>query len=193
VSKESGAIHIAPRHGLCIGRGCVRLSLSSFCHISLIALADLLQPGLDAAALFVEFHLVGFPTRHHADVARSQALATRQCLKAIHLLVQFADLEISRVDASFVIVDFILHGPLTALLEDLWAFQRRFEGSQVKPNALHFEYQLVAAVFQFLDSVHLYCLWVLRLIGMVVERLARPEMSRRYLDQQACRQAALAP
>jgi len=27
---------------------------------------------------------------------------------------------------------------------------------------------------------------------MVVERLARPEMSRRYLDQLACRQAALA-
>jgi hypothetical protein len=29
-------------------------------------------------------------------------------------------------------------------------------------------------------------------MGMVVERLARPGMSRRYLYQQACRQAALA-
>ena len=105
----------------------------------------------------------------------------------MNLLIQVADLQISRVDASFVIVDFILHGSLTALLDNLRAFQRLFEGSQVTLNALHFEGQLVAAVFQFLDSVHLYCLWVLRLIGMVVERLARPEMSRRYLYQQACR------
>jgi hypothetical protein len=82
--------------------------------------------------------------------------------------------------------------PMHTVLDDLWAFLRHFEGSQVKPNALHFEGQLVAGVFQFLDSVHLHCLWGLRLIGMVVEWLARPVMSRRYLDQQARRQAALA-
>lgn len=106
-------------------------------------------------------------------------------------MIQTVDLKASRVYASFVIVDFILHCPLTALLDDLWAFQRFFEGRQVALNALHFEGQLVAAVFQFLDSVHLHCLWVLRLIGMVIERLARPGLSRRYLDQQACHQAAL--
>lgn len=175
-----------------ISRGRVRFSLSSFCHVFLIALADLLQPGLDAAALFVEFHLVGFPVRHIAEVSRSQVLTVCQSLKAMNLLIQVADLQISRVDASFVIVDFILHGSLTALLDNLRAFQRLFEGSQVTLNAIHFEGQLVAAVFQFLDSVHLDCLWVLRLIGMVVEWLARPVMSRRYLDQQARRQAALA-
>jgi hypothetical protein len=130
------ALYIAPSDSLCISGGGVRFSLSSFCHVFLIALADLLQPGLDTDALFVEFHLVGFPGRHAAEVARSQALTVRQCLKAIDLLIQEVDLKTSRVDASFVVVDFIQHNLLSALLDlHAWLAERggagNFEGDAI--------------------------------------------------------------
>ncbi|WP_419794061.1 hypothetical protein MYA83_24735 [Pseudomonas palleroniana] len=93
------ALHIAPCDSLRISGGCISFSLSSFCHVLLISLADLLQPGLDTGALFVEFYLVGFPGRHGVDVVCSRALTVRQCLEAVNLLIQVIDLKSSRVDA----------------------------------------------------------------------------------------------
>ncbi|MNR24278.1 hypothetical protein D3C85_1413480 [compost metagenome] len=125
-------------------------------------LTHFLQASAKALSFCIEFDFIGSPVHHVGGVVRHERVAVGKVLTAVNLRVQPVEFHIQRVNLSFSLVVLVAHFTFPALLNRFGVFQRHFIGNQGGSKALHLTGQLVAAVFHFLNFVHLIGLYLIR-------------------------------